>query len=88
MNAEQYQKASRLEQILYDRTGMLAENHPSIIEAMQKYANQHNKELLETAFNAGMKRMSWIRTKQDPNETWITETPPDFKEWISKAELK
>jgi len=28
------------EEILYDCTGMLAENHPSIIEAMDEYGRQ------------------------------------------------
>lgn len=32
------------EQILYDRTGMLGSNHPSIIEAMDEYAKQQSKK--------------------------------------------
>jgi len=35
------------EQILYDCTGMLGENHPSIIEAMDKYAIAKIKDRLE-----------------------------------------
>ena len=38
MTDEEYEKASDLEKILYDRTGMLAKNHPSIVEAMEEYA--------------------------------------------------
>ena len=37
MTQEEFDKAPLLDQILYDTTGMLAENHPSIAEAMDKY---------------------------------------------------
>jgi DNA-binding transcriptional regulator LsrR (DeoR family) len=37
MAAEDFYKAPLLDQILYDETGMLVENHPSIAEAMEKY---------------------------------------------------
>lgn len=37
MTQEDFDKATLAEQILYDCTGMLAENHPSIIETMDKY---------------------------------------------------
>ena len=35
-----FNKAPKLDQILYDCTGMLVKNHPDIAEAMQKYADQ------------------------------------------------
>lgn len=38
MTEEEYSNASELEKILYDKTGMLAKNHPSIVEAMEDYA--------------------------------------------------
>lgn len=38
-----------LEEILYDQTGMLAENHPSISEAMKQYAKEVAKEALKNA---------------------------------------
>lgn len=37
MTQEEFDKAPLLDQILYDTTGMLVENHPSIAEAMDKY---------------------------------------------------
>lgn len=46
MTQEEFDKSPLLDQILYDCTGMLAENHPSIVEAMQKYADA---QLLKTA---------------------------------------
>lgn len=38
MTQEEFDKAPLLDQILYDETGMLAENHPDIVVLMQKYA--------------------------------------------------
>lgn len=37
------------EEILYDTTGMLSENHPSIMEAIRQYAEQYAKEALRLA---------------------------------------
>lgn len=37
MTQEEFDKAPLLDQILYDTTGMLVENHKSIAEAMEKY---------------------------------------------------
>jgi hypothetical protein len=37
MTQEEFDKAPLLDQILYDTTGMLVENHRSIAEAMEKY---------------------------------------------------
>ena len=37
MTQEEFNKAPLLDQILYDETGMLVENHPDIAEAMEKY---------------------------------------------------
>jgi len=37
MTQEEFDKAPLLDQILYDTTGMLVENHPHIAEAMDKY---------------------------------------------------
>jgi hypothetical protein len=37
MTQEEFDKAPLLDQILYDTTGMLVENHLSIAEAMDKY---------------------------------------------------
>ncbi len=37
MTQEEFDKAPLLDQILYDETGMLVENHPSIAKAMEKY---------------------------------------------------
>ncbi|MBE9468997.1 MAG: hypothetical protein IMY72_11860 [Bacteroidetes bacterium] len=40
MTQDDFDKAPKVEQILYDCTGMLARNHPDLIEAMTKYAQQ------------------------------------------------
>ena len=40
MTQDEFNKAPKLDQILYDCTGMLVKNHPDIAEAMQKYADQ------------------------------------------------
>ena len=37
MTQEEFDKSPLLNQILYDKTGMLAENHTSIAEAMEEY---------------------------------------------------
>jgi hypothetical protein len=37
MTQEEFDKAPLLDQILYDTTGMLVENHPGIAAAMEKY---------------------------------------------------
>ena len=37
MTQEEFDTAPLLDQILYDETGMLVENHPDIAEAMEKY---------------------------------------------------
>lgn len=37
MTQEEFDKAPLLDQILYDETGMLVENHTDIAEAMEKY---------------------------------------------------
>lgn len=43
MTQAEFDKATLAEQILYDCTGMLGENHPTIIEAMDKHANEKVK---------------------------------------------
>ena len=48
MTQEEFDKAPLLDQILYDTTGMLVENHPSIAEAMDKY-HQSKLKLLGIA---------------------------------------
>lgn len=48
MTQEEFDKAPLLDQILYDTTGMLVENHPSIAEAMEKY-HQAKLKLLDIA---------------------------------------
>lgn len=45
MTQEEFDKAPLLDQILYDETGMLVENHPSIAEAMDKYHQAKLKKL-------------------------------------------
>jgi len=40
MTQDEFNKAPKLDQILYDCTGMLVKNHPDIADAMQKYADQ------------------------------------------------
>ena len=42
MTQDEFNKAPKLDQILYDETGMLTENHPSIVEAMKKYAKWYH----------------------------------------------
>lgn len=48
MTQEEFDKAPLLDQILYDTTGMLVENHQSIAEAMDKY-HQSKLKLLGIA---------------------------------------
>ncbi|MDX5583519.1 MAG: hypothetical protein QNK20_01120 [Aureibaculum sp.] len=45
MTQKEYNKAPKVEQILYDKTGMLAKNHTDIIEAMTEYAESEVKKL-------------------------------------------
>jgi hypothetical protein len=45
MTQEEFDKAPKIEQMLYDCTGMLAENHSDIIEAMTIYAESEIKKL-------------------------------------------
>jgi len=45
MTQEEFDKAPKIEQVLYDCTGMLAKNHPDIIEAMTIYADSEVKKL-------------------------------------------
>lgn len=52
MTQEEFDKAPLLDQILYDTTGMLVENHPSIAEAMEKY-HQAKLKLLGIADVSG-----------------------------------
>jgi len=40
MTAKEYDNASEIEKVLYDKTGMLAKKHPSIVEAMNEYARK------------------------------------------------
>ena len=47
MTQEEFDKAPKLDQILYDTTGMLVKNNKSIKEAMQKYAEWLEQELSE-----------------------------------------
>jgi len=45
MTQKEYDKAPKIEQVLYNCTGFLAKNHPSIIEAMTIYAESEVKKL-------------------------------------------
>ncbi|MDD4154107.1 MAG: hypothetical protein PHT30_01685 [Bacilli bacterium] len=45
MTQEEFDKAPLLDQILYDTTGMLVENHRDIAEAMEKYHQAKVKNL-------------------------------------------
>lgn len=45
MTQEEFDKAPLLDQILYDTTGMLVENHKDIAEAMEKYHESKVKNL-------------------------------------------
>jgi ribonuclease BN (tRNA processing enzyme) len=45
MTQEEFDKAPKIEQVLYDCTGMIAENHSDIIEAMTIYAESEVKKL-------------------------------------------
>lgn len=45
MTQEEFDKAPKVEQILYDKTGMLAKNHTDIIDAMTEYAESEVKKL-------------------------------------------
>jgi hypothetical protein len=47
MTQEEFDKAPKVEQILYDCTGMLAKNHTDIIEAMIKYAEIEVKKIIK-----------------------------------------
>ena len=45
MTQEEFDKAPKVERILYDKTGMLAKNHTDIIDAMTEYAESEVKKL-------------------------------------------
>lgn len=45
MTQEEFDKAPKAEQILYDCTGMLAKNHPDIIEIMKLYVQSEVEKL-------------------------------------------
>ncbi|MBQ4805536.1 hypothetical protein J8L88_21920, partial [Aquimarina sp. MMG015] len=47
MNEEDYKNATELAKVLYDRTGMLIENHPSIVESMEIYARKYHQSKLK-----------------------------------------
>ena len=57
MTQEEFDKAPLLDQILYDTTGMLVENHPSVAEAMDKY-HQAKLKLLGITDVSGSLRFS------------------------------
>lgn len=57
MTQEEFDKAPLLDQILYDTTGMLVENHPYIAEAMDEY-HQSKLKLLGIADVSGSLRFS------------------------------
>jgi len=66
MTKDEFNKAPKLDQILYDCTGMLVENHSDIAEAMQKYADQqlliqHTSKLLFCSY-CGNKRELIVET--------------------------
>lgn len=52
MTQEEFDKAPLLDQVLYDTTGMLVENHPCIADAMDKY-HQAKLKLLGIADASG-----------------------------------
>ena len=45
MTQDEFDKSPLLDQILYDTTGMLVENHKDIAEAMEKYHESKVKKL-------------------------------------------
>lgn len=45
MSDEEFYEAPLLDQVLYDCTGMLVRNHPSIAEAMCKYHQEKLKQI-------------------------------------------
>jgi hypothetical protein len=53
MTQEEFYELPLLDQILYDETGMLVDNHPSIAEAMEKY-HQAKLKLLSIADVSGL----------------------------------
>ena len=82
MTQEEFDKAPLLDQILYDTTGMLVENHPSVAEAMDKYA--------KVDFLAGYKEaMRWRDPiEEKPNEGVDVMVKAERKEQYSGQELK
>lgn len=62
MTQEEFDKAPLLDKILYDTTGMLAENHPSIAEAMEKYHQAKLKLLGIADVSKSVCNHSWMNT--------------------------
>jgi DNA-binding transcriptional regulator LsrR (DeoR family) len=67
MTQEEFDKAPLLDQILYDETGMLVENHPSIAEAMEKY-HQAKLKLLGIANVSDSDHWTCEKCGKVPNE--------------------
>ena len=82
MTQEEFDKAPLLDQILYDTTGMLVENHQGVAEAMEKY-HQAKLKLLGIADVVGQSEQCSQCRKLPDGEIAISSaalTNPDWKE--------
>lgn len=74
MTQEEFDKAPLLDQILYDTTGMLVENHKSIAEAMEKY-HQAKLKLLGIADVVGRSEQLSCETCIFNTHSWSGDYP-------------
>tara|TARA_R110000822_G_scaffold302585_1_gene426838 strand:- start:540 stop:818 length:279 start_codon:yes stop_codon:yes gene_type:complete len=91
MSDEEVYEAPLLDQVLYDCTGMLARNHPSIVEAMCKYHQAklkqiHEDEILDLIDDLSLDVMDYPeRDYGIPTEKpFVNTLIKTVKDWINK----
>lgn len=65
MTEEEYDNAPKLDQLLYDCTGMIASNHEDIAKAMQQYADNALKEYRKQEIEANIEATR-VQLKKHP----------------------
>ena len=85
MTQEEFDKAPLLDQILYDTTGMLVENHPSLAESMEKYHQAKLKLLLADVSQQRELFVSFARFAHNYGKrSYGTSYEKMFSEWLEK----
>jgi hypothetical protein len=86
MTQKEFDKAPKVEQILYDKTGMLAKNHTDIIEAMTEYAESEVKKLNIFSVNQQRELLSQYNdylNMQYQSSGYDDTDISDFFEWLN-----